>query len=63
MRTVPTYKDLFAKQGRYLVQKLLWRAVALDGALICLAGDDNHIVERVAIVLIPQHYAWLLPLL
>ena len=60
---LPTYKHLLAKEGRYLVQEFLWRAIALNGALICLAGDDNHMVYRVAIVLIPKHYARLLPLL
>lgn len=50
---VPTCEGLLAEQEVELVQELLGRAVAGDGALVRLLRDDDQVGDRVTVVLVP----------
>jgi hypothetical protein len=48
-----TGEDLGAEQELELVQELLGGAVAGDGRLVRLLGDDGQVGDRVEVVLVP----------
>lgn len=50
---VLTGEDLGAEQELELVQELLGGAVAGDGRLVRLLGDDGQVGDRVEVVLVP----------